>query len=236
MMFRSLLAVSAIALAAATFSPAFAEDQKLPRTIALTGHGEARVAPDLVVVTIGVSSTAATAAEALRANSANMTAVFATLKDGGIADKDVQTANFTVQPRYDYSDNSQPPKLAGYDVSNMVTVTVRKIDSLGTLLDKVVTAGSNQINGIAFQVSEPQAALDEARQEAVRDAARKAGVYTTAANVKLGPVISISEGPGYQPPVPVQVKMVRAEADGAPPVAQGEATLSVDVNIVWEIN
>jgi uncharacterized protein len=234
-MFRSLLAASAFALAAAAFTPAFAEDQKLPRTIALTGHGEARVVPDTAVVSVGVSSTAATAKEALAANSAAMTEVFAELKGENIADKDVQTSNFSIQPRYDYSDNGKPPKLVGYDVSNMVTVTVRQIDGLGPLLDKLVSAGSNQINGIVFQVSKPQAAMDEARQLAVRDAARKASVYTTAANVKLGPIVSISELSGYQPP-PVQMKMMRAEAAAAPPIAAGEESLSVDVNIVWEIN
>lgn len=232
-MFRSLLAASALTLAAAFFQPAFAEDQKLPRTISLTGHGEAHVTPDMAVVTVGVTSNAATAGEALAANSTAMKAVFAKLTEGGIADKDVQTSNFSVQVRYDYS-NGQPPKFAGYDVSNMVTVTVRQIDGLGALLDKVVSAGSNQINGISFQVSKPQAALDEARQMAVRDAARKATVYTAAANVKLGRIIAMSEGSGYQPPVPMQTKMVAAE--GAPPIAAGAQTLSVDVNIVWDID
>ena len=235
-MFRSLIAASAMTLAAAFLSPAFAEDQKMPRTIALSGHGEAKAAPDMAVITIGVTTNAVTAADSLTANSAAMNAVFAKLKEAGIADKDVQTSNFSIQPRYDYGNNAQPPKLAGYDVSNLVSVSVRQVDGLGKLLDMVVSAGSNQINGIEFSVSKPQAMLDEARQLAVQDAARKAGIYAKAANVKLGNILSISEGAGYQPPVPIQAKMMRSDAAGAPPIAAGEQTLSVDVNMVWEID
>ena len=136
-------------------------------------------------MTTGVLSQGATAAEALAANTSAMNALFAALKDAGIADKDVQTSNFMVQPRYNFQDN-KAPELVGYDVSNNVTVTVRKIGDLGALLDKVVQAGSNQINGIGFEVSEPDAALDEARKLATADATRKAKIYAEAMGVSLG--------------------------------------------------
>ena len=234
-MFRSLIAASALMLAA-VLTPALADDSTMPQTISLTGHGEVHVAPDMAMITIGVQTGADTARDALTANTAAMQAIFAKLKQAGIADKDVQTSNFSVQPRYDYNDNTQPPKLVGYDVLNTVTVSVRKLDDLGMLLDQVVSAGSNQINGIAFQVSQPETAMDEARQLAVRDAARKASVYTTAANVKLGPLVAISEGGGYQPPIPMQAKMLRADNAGDVPIVQGEQSIAVDVNMVWEIN
>lgn len=236
-MFRSLFAASAIALAATLVTPAFAEDMKMPRTISLSGHGEAHVAPDLAVVAVGVTTGAATAAEALAANSTAMNAIFAKLKEAGIADKDMQTSNFQINPRYNYSQDGKAPELTGYDVVNSVTLKVRKLDSLGDILDKVVSAGSNTINGISFQVEKADAATDTARQEAVKDALRKAGLYAAAANVKLGSIVSISEGPGYQPPVPMQMdmKMLRSEAAGAPPIAEGEQTLGVDVNVVWSI-
>ena len=164
-----------------------------------------------------------------------MNALFAALKDAGIAEKDIQTSNFMVQPRYDYQDG-KPPKLVGYDVSNTVTVTVRKLAALGLLLDKVVQAGSNQINGIGFDVSKPDAALDEARKLATADAARKAKIYAEAMGVGLGPVMSISESTGYQPPMPMaRGKAMMADAAAPVPVAAGEQTLSVDVNITWEI-
>ena len=93
-----------------------------------------------------------------------------------------------MNPRYDYGqNNAQPPKVIGYDVSNNVTVTVRKLDSLGAVLDQVVSSGSNQINGVMFQVAKPEAATDEARKLAVADALRKAQVYTAASGRHLGP-------------------------------------------------
>jgi uncharacterized protein len=235
-MLRPTFAAAAIAATLAAASPALAQDNKMPRLISLSGNGEVRRAPDIAFVTTGVLSQGATAAEALAANTSAMNALFAALKDAGIAEKDVQTSNFMVQPRYNFQDN-KAPELVGYDVSNNVTITVRKIGDLGALLDKVVQAGSNQINGIGFDVSEPSASLDQARKLATEDATRKAKIYAEAMGVTLGPVMSISEGVSYQPPMPMaRGKVMMADAAAAPvPVAAGEQRLSVDVNITWEI-
>lgn len=236
-MLRPTVAAAAIAASLAAASPALAQDNKMPRLISLSGTGEVRRAPDLAFVTTGVLSQGATAAEALAANTSAMNALFAALKDAGIAEKDVQTSNFMVQPRYNYHQENKAPELVGYDVSNNVTITVRKIGDLGALLDKVVQAGSNQINGIGFDVSEPSASLDEARKLATEDATRKAKIYAEAMGVTLGAVMSISEGVNIQPPMPLaRGKVMMAEAAAAPvPVAAGEQRLSVDVNITWEI-
>jgi uncharacterized protein YggE len=215
-------------------APAIANEAQPPRTLALSGHGEVRMAPDVAIVTVGVLSQRDAAADALKANTAAMQAVFAELKAADIAEKDIQTSNFTVQPRYDYNNNAQPPRLVGYDVSNNVTIAVRKLDSLGAVLDKVVAAGSNQINGVLFQVSRPEAATDEARKTAVADATRKAKIYAAASAVTLGNIMSISEGAIDQPPIVMQAKMSRDTA-AAVPIAQGEQVISVDVNMVWEI-
>lgn len=207
----------------------------MPRVISLSGHGEVKSAPDLAFVTTGVLTQGNTAAEALAANTQAMNALFAALKQAGIDEKDVQTSSFMVQPRYDYT-NNQAPKLVGYDVSNNVTVTVRKIADLGPLLDKLVQSGSNQISGISFDVSKPDAALDEARKLATADATRRAKVYAEALGVTLGPVLSVSEGTNFQPPVPMlRGKVMMADAAAPVPVAAGEQSLSVDVNITWEI-
>ena len=235
-MFRTLIAASALALAATFLTPVHADEAKLLRSMSLTGHGEVRMAPDLAIVTVGVMSSAATAREALDANTKAMEGVMASLKKAGIELRDIQTSNFMVNPRYDYGqNNNQPPKVTGYDVSNNVTLTVRKLDGLGAVLDQVVSSGSNQINGVMFQVSKPEAATDEARKLAVADAQRKAKVYTDASGVTLGNIVSLSEGGSYQPPVPVY-KTMRTEGMAADvPIAQGEQAIGVDVNITWEI-
>ena len=230
----SFAAAAVIGLLAA-FSPAFAEGGKMPRIISLSGHGEVRATPDIAYVTSGVVTQGATAAEALAANTKAMTDLFAALKDSGIEDRDVQTSNFSVQPRYDFS-NNQAPKMVGYDVSNNVTVTLRKVDTLGALLDRMVQSGSNQISGISFDVSKPDDAMDEARKLATEDATRKAKVYAKAMGIELGNVMQVSEGSAAQPPMPM-VRSTMMKADAAPPVpmAAGEQTLAVDVNVIWEI-
>jgi uncharacterized protein YggE len=218
-------------------TPAFADEARMQRTITLSGHGETRTAPDMAFVTSGVVSQGATAAEALAANTQTMNGLFAALKDAGIAEKDIQTSNFSVQPRYDFGNGTAPPKLTGYEVSNLVTITVRQLAGLGPLLDRLVSSGSNQIQGIGFQVSQPDAALDAARQLAAADATRKAKVYAAAMGVDLGKVVSISEG-FAQPPQPPLLRAgpMMADAAAAPvPVAAGEQSMSVDVTVTWEI-
>jgi uncharacterized protein len=216
---------------------AFAEDAKLPRTLSLVGHGEVHATPDRAVITMGVASFAATAQEALAANTKSMNDLMATLKAAGIENKDIMTNNFSVNPRLDYSQNNgQPPKVTGYDVNNTVMVTLRKIDSIGDVLDKAVTSGSNQINGISFGIANPEAAMDEARKEAVKDAKRKADLYAGASGVSLGNLISLSEGAGYQPPQPMMMQAKTMSSDaGNVPIAQGEQVIAIDVNITWEI-
>lgn len=235
-MLRHALAATTLAAMLAMATPSLAEDARMPRVISLSGHGEVSSVPDMAMVTSGVVSQGATAAEALAANTVAMTAVMKALAAAGIEAKDIQTSNFSVQPRYDYSNNTQPPKLVGYDVSNSVTVAVRKLDQLGALLDVLVQSGANQINGIGFQVSKPEAALDEARKRATMDATRKAKLYAEAMGVGLGPVMSISEGVNYEPPVPMRAKAMAMEGAASPvPVAAGEQSLSIDVNVTWEI-
>lgn len=234
-MLKCLLAT--LAAAVLILTPAMAEENKVNRMISISGHGEVRAVPDLATVSLGVMTTAATAQEALASNTKAMTDLLTVLKQQGVAERDTATSNFNVQPRYDYGQGgTQPPKVVGYDVSNTVTVIARKIESLGDLLDKAVGAGSNQIFGIGFSVSKPDALLDTARKNAVADARRKAEIYAAAGGFTLGDIISLSEGGGYQPPMPMVMKSaMAADGAGAVPMAQGEQALSVDVSIVWAI-
>lgn len=236
---RSLAALGLTGLvAAATFAtPSQAQESKtMPRVISLNGHGEVKAKPDMAVVNVGVMSQAKTAREALTENTAAMQKIFAALKAAGIEDKDIQTSNFNVNPRYQYDqNNAQPPRVVGYDVSNMVSVSVRKLDTLGQVLDTMVSEGSNQINGIGFVISDDEKLQDDARKLAVADAERKAKLYAATVGVTLGQIMSVSEG-NFQPPQPVFYgKAVRQDSAGNVPVAAGELTVAADVNITWEI-
>jgi uncharacterized protein len=218
-------------------NPVLADEVKMSRIISLSGHGEVRAVPDMAAISMGIMSSAETARAALDANTKAMTELMANLKAANIEDKDITTANFSVNPRLDYGQNGgQVPKLVGYDVTNQVTVIIQKIDGLGALLDKAVSSGSNQINGISFSVSNPDAAMDEARKLAVKDAMHKAQIYADAASINLGNIMSISEGGGMTEPPVMFNRAKTMAADSAPvPIAQGSQVISVDVNITWEI-
>ena len=232
-----LFLTSILLAAVLAANPAFADEVKMNRIISLTGHGEVRAVPDMAVINMGVVSSAETARAALDANTKAMTELMANLKAENIDDKDIATSNFSVNPRLDYGQNGgQVPKLVGYDVTNTVTVIIHKIGGLGALLDKAVSSGSNQINGISFSISNSDAAMDEARKLAVKDATHKAQIYAGAASINLGNIMSLSESSGMAEP---QVMFSRAKAmaaDSAPvPIAQGSQVISVDVNISWEL-
>jgi uncharacterized protein len=234
-MFKSAIAIAAVFTALA-LSPVHAEETKLIRSISISGHGEVKAVPDLAVLSIGVTSQATTARDALDANTKSMKALLDILQKTGIEPRDMATSNFSVAPRIDYGrDNNQPGKVVGYDVNNMVMVTVRKIDDLGGLLDVAVTTGSNTISGIAFSVSKPDAMLDEARKAAVADARHKAEIYAAAGGFTLGDIMSLNEATGYASPPPYAAKYSRSEAAADVPIAQGEQALSVDVSISYEI-
>jgi uncharacterized protein len=231
------LGIAGLAAVAALTTPALAqESNRMPRFISLSGHGEVKARPDMAVVNVGVTTNAATAREALTQNTEAMQKVFASLKASEIEAKDIQTANFMINPRYQYDpNNAQPPKLMGYDVSNTVTVSVRKLDTLGAVLDQVVGEGSNQINGVMFAIADDENLKDQARKLAVADAERKAKLYADTGHITLGQITSMSES-SYQPPQPIPFgKAVRAEAASAVPIAEGEQSVAIDINIVWEI-
>lgn len=217
--------------------PLSAQEREPPiRTLVLMGSGEVRARPDIAIITIGVTKRADTARDALTQNNDAMRGIIDHLKQAGIQPKDIQTSNFTVSPAYIYDNqNREPPKIVGYDVSNQVTVTVRKLEDVGAILDQVVSKGSNQIYGIGFSIDNPRPLEDEARRLAVGDAKRKAKLYADSAGISLGRIVNILEHL-QPPPVPVYMKAQRMEAaDGSVPVAEGEQVISAQVNISWEI-
>jgi uncharacterized protein YggE len=223
----------------AASAPTLAAD---PATLSVTGTGIVSATPDMATVTSGVTTQGPTAGEALAANSKAMADLLAALTAAGIADKDVQTSNFSVNPNYIYSDlrdangYTLPPRIDGYVVFNTVNVTIRDLTQLGAVLDKQVTVGANTINGISFGVNDPSALLDEARKHAFEDAKRKAELYATAAGEELGPLVSITEMQGYSSPQPYLMKAMSAAADAAPvPVAAGSLDFQVDVNVIWNV-
>ena len=215
-----------------------AEDGKLPRVISVSGLGEVKSRPDMATISTGVVTEGATAKEALAKNNAAMTEVIAALKKAGIADDDIQTSDFSVSPKYPpYQPNqTTAPRIVGYTVSNQVTAKVKDLQKLGPVLDTLVQAGSNQINGVMFGIDEPKAQLDDARKKAVTDARAKAELFADAAGVSLGKVIQISESSTLTPPVPMyRAREMAVAQDASVPIAAGQQVVTANVSITYEI-
>jgi uncharacterized protein YggE len=226
------IALGTALAAALAILPAAAQEPGPPaRTVSVTGAAEVEAVPDLATVSAGVDTQAETAAAALAANSAAMTAVFAALEASGIERRDMQTSNLSLGAIWEpYRDGEQPPRVIGYQASNMATVRVRDITKVGAVIDAVATAGANRLNGVAFEVADPRAAIDRAREQAVEDARARAELYARAAGVTLGPVLTISE-----PIAPSQPFFARAadSMEAAPPIAEGTVALRAEVNKVF---
>jgi uncharacterized protein len=202
--------------------------------VVVVGEGRVTVAPDYARIASGVTTRGKTVKEASDANAKTMAAVIKALLDSGVAQNDIQTSRFSVQPVYLPQEPRTEPKLAGYSVSNQVRAKIRQIDKLGEILDRLITAGATDVGNVEFLVSDPSKALDQAREAAIADARRKAEVYARAAGIRLGQVEWITEGSGFGPAVPLRGQGASA-ARAAVPIATGEDTFEVTVTVGFTI-
>jgi uncharacterized protein YggE len=222
----------AVAVAAAALLAAPALAQTPPSAISVTGEATVSVPPDQAQVDGGVATDAKSAREASDANNAAMGKVLLALKGAGIDEKDYQTSRLSLQPQY-APNRSGPSPIVGYRASNRVTIRIRDVTKLAGTIDVLVGAGANDIGGINFIVSQSSKLLDDAREQAISDARRKAQIYAKAAGVTLGEPISITEEGSGTPMF--RAKVAGGMAASAAPVAQGEETLSVTVHMSWGI-
>ena len=227
------IAAGLVATAAASTATAQTTTSMVP-TLTVSAEGRVMRAPDVADLSGGVVTIAPTAAAAMTENAARMTQVVAAVKRAGIADRDIQTAGISLQPQYRY-ENNQSPVLTGYQVTNSVNLRVRKLADTGRLLDALVAVGANQLTGPNFRVDAADAALDEARAAAVATARTRAELYAKAAGLRVKRIVSISES-GISEPQPRPMMMVRQmKAEASTPVAPGEVTLGINVNLVFEL-
>lgn len=204
------------------------------RQIAVSGTGRVTTKPDQATISIGVQITAPTLAEATQQASANMTKVLDAIKQQGVDAKDIQTSTYSVNPITNYKEG-QPPQITGYQVMNVVTVTVKNLDNVGKVLDAGMGAGANYLGGVSFGVANPAEFETQARTAAVKDAAQAAQTLAQAASVKLGRVLSITEGTEPTPPPVFRSGLPAAEAAGAGPVETGSLEISMNVVMTFEI-
>jgi uncharacterized protein YggE len=231
-----LTATAALLIVAA---PAAAQPAEVAPSIGGTrldvvATGDVTRVPDLVRINAGVVTQAPTAVEAIRQNSARMESVRAALRAAGIAERDIQTSNLNLNPNYRYAEN-QPPVLIGYQAVNEVSVRFRDIANSGRILDALVAQGANQINGPMLSIEEPEAALDEARAEALTNARARADFYARNLGMRVARVLSVSETGGFMPPPRPMAARGMVANDSATQIVPGEQILNVALTVSFEL-
>lgn len=203
-------------------------------SITVVGTGMVSAVPDLVLFSVGATTSNASAALALDVNNELVSRLRGVLADHQISERDVQTGRFDVSPQYKPRRSGETqPELAGYRVNHILGVRLREPDRIGELLDQLIAAGSNSLHGIQFSVAEPGSLLAEARTLAVGDALAKAQALASDAGVGLGPVLSIVEG-AQGAPRPMRGGVMEFKA-AAVPVAAGEQHYRVSVTVIYAI-
>jgi uncharacterized protein len=253
LLFAALLAASPAALHAQAPQPEITVGPA-STVLSLNAEGETRRVPDIAMFSAGVVTQAQTASAAIRENSTRMSAVVAALKRAGIAERDIQTSTISLNPVFSepdrdamirarelgqpYNPEAHVRRIVGYEARNSVSVRVRNLANMGRVIDTLVEVGANEVNGPNFTLDQHQAALDEARLDAVTKGRQRAELYARAAGLRIARILSISESGGYHP-----VRMEMAASARAPmippappsPVEPGELTLGVNLAMQFEL-
>jgi uncharacterized protein len=231
----AVLLAASVTLATAQTQTATPESAARAR-IVVVGEGSVTVAPDYARIRSGVTTDGKTAKQASEANTKLMGAVVQALRNAGIAQKDIQTAHFSIEPIYTSQSKVSGPesKLSGYRVSNQVNATIRQIAQVGDVLDRLIEAGATDAGNVAFLVSERDKVLDQAREAAIANAKHKAELYAQAGGLNLGRVAWITESSDFEPIPPMGV--ARPKLASAPvPIESGENTMTAHVTVGFDI-
>ena len=233
----SILTVAAVAGVVALAIPANGAGTTDNRFITVTGVGTVSVVPDAVRFNATVSALTSTNAAALSSASKSAAAVRAALKTAGIATKDMRSANVSVYPEYNWTQEAGT-KITGYRASQSFDVLVRKASDAGTIIEAVVTAGGDnvQLGGVIPTTLNPAIATEEARAAAVANAKSKASSYAKLLGTSIGKVLFLEEqsSPIYSSPLPMA--KAGAAADQVVEIDLGEQDVTVTITVRWALN
>lgn len=205
-------------------------------TFTVSGEGKVIVPPDIAVVNVGVQANGPAVKQVQDELNRKINAVSEAVKRVGVKDADIQTSNYSIYPQYDYQTGGQ--RITGYQASSSLTIKVRDIDRANEVIDGATAAGANQVSGISFDVDDKTKSQNDAREEAVAEAKRKASDAARIAGFKLGNIVNYQESFGNEPrPVPM---MAKADVSGGPEsvvkqVEPGSSEILVTVTLSYEI-
>ncbi|MEO5928116.1 MAG: SIMPL domain-containing protein [Patescibacteria group bacterium] len=204
-------------------------------TITINGMGKVTATPDLALVTLGVYSDGSTVATVQQANTTKMNAIIAALKQMGIKDADIQTSNYSLQPKIDWSASTQ--RVIGYTLSQTVTVKVRDLTKAGDVLDTATKLGANDVGGVQFTIDDPSTLQDEARIKAIKDAQKKAEALANATGLHLIKVVSFSEStPGVPSPIMYDARQANLAPESAKTqIEAGSLDVNTNVSVTFEV-
>jgi uncharacterized protein YggE len=199
----------------------------------VVGYATITAAPDIATSQLGVQTFATEVEPAVAENNRKTQAIIDALIREGIAEKDIQTSQFSIYPQRNYEDN-KPEEIIGYQVNNTLSVVMRDLEAVGEVLQSAIDAGTNNISGVTFSLDDPEPLRKDARIQAIKDARDRAESMAEAAGIKLGDVISLNELT-YPGPITVRADYDKAAAEAAVPIQPGELELTVQIELVFEI-
>jgi len=202
----------------------------------VTGQGEVSGAPDIATLRLGIEAQAISVADAQEQAEESMSNVMDALTGNGIADKDIQTQQFSIHRVTRWDRDKEEEVITGYRVTNIVTAKIRDIDNTGTVIDAVAQAGGDltRVDSISFSIEDPADYYEEARKEAMADAKAKAEQLADLAGVKLDKATYISET-FYAPPIYARAGYEVEEAKSATPISPGELDISISLQVAYAI-
>jgi uncharacterized protein YggE len=241
-----LLLAGVLAFSQTSFAPSAAQAHTyaetastLPRTITVVGEGNVKIKPDIAQANIGVEVIRPTVKAASSGAKETMDAVLQALKQQGIDEKDIQTSGFSVWTERPYGPEGPSGDEVLYHVSNQVAVTIRDLETVGTVLDAAIEAGANNIYGVTFSLADPSQVESGAREKAVADAQAKAQELATLNDVEVGDVVSVSEviggGGGYYAGGIREAALSAGLGGGGGPISPGELELTLQLQIVYTV-
>lgn len=213
-------------------------EQPNARVISVSAEGKISAPPDIAVINLSVVAQGTTVKQVTSEGNQKMTQVINAIKALGVDAKDIRTTSYWLNPDYVY-EPSRTPRITGYRLEQQVTVKVRKLDAVEDVLNAGIQAGSNQVGQLSFDIDDPSKLKAEAREKAFQVAREKAKSMADSAGVRLGRVVTFSEGEAYQPPIMPQFAMERsalvANPAPAPSIEPGSQDLTVNVSVTYEI-
>jgi len=211
-------------------------DLSKTRSINMSADGKVTAKPDIATLNFSVVTQGRDSTRVQTDNDAKMTDVMNYLKSNGVAEDDTETSGYSLYPQYDYSNNSQGT-ITGYNLTQNVTIKVRKLETVPTILGGLTAKGINQIGNVSYTIEDPDKLKVEARDQAIDKAKQKAQELADRIGVKLGKVINFTEGSGYFPPM-FYDRQSSPPLPGVPnssPVQPGTEDVVVNVTLTFEL-